>query len=117
MKKLYCVSLRLNGKFPIGFRPTADEHLSIEVGGSTLAYPKTELQMGYDCRTEIQTQGWGVVCTDMDRKGLRFFLDRNVATVRTIEGEVELEDVVTVYANDQMLVVDLDAMNAEVHHV
>lgn len=43
MKKLYCVPLQLSGKFPIGCHPAADEHLSIEIGGSTLAYPKTEL--------------------------------------------------------------------------
>lgn len=73
--------------------------------------------MGYDCRTEIQTQGWVVVCSDMDRKGLQIFLDRTLATVRTEQGEVLLDDVETVLASDQMLVIDLDALNAEVHDV
>jgi hypothetical protein len=117
MKKLYCVPLQLSGKFPIGFRPTADEHLSIEIGGSTLAPPQSELRMNDECQTEILVKGWVVLCTNMDREGLRLFLDRNMATVRTEEGEAELEDVITVFASDQMLVIDLDAMNAEVHHV
>lgn len=117
MKKLYCIPLQLSGKFPLGFHPCADEKLSIEIGSSTLAYPQAELRMNDECQTEILVKGWVVLCTNMDREGLRLFLDRNTATVRTEEGEAVLEEVITVFASEQMLVIDLDAMNAEVQHV
>lgn len=112
-KKLYCISLQISGKFPLGYHPMADERLSIEIGDSTLAYPNTVLRMTNDGRTEIQVQGWVVVCTNMNQQGLQIFLNRNLATVHMEEGSVGLEDVVTAVADYQILEVDLNAMNAQ----
>jgi hypothetical protein len=113
-KKLYCLPLVLCGTFPQETNPSIDEGFSVEIGGSTMAYPQVTLRLNHNGRTETQIRGWVVVCTDMDMTGLEIFLNRKTAIIRTSVSESGLEDVITVLGHYQMLVVDLDDMTSEV---